>query len=326
MKPEPYPLILTPHLSRRLWGAAALADWLNLPDASGGDPWGESWQVWAGNVIVNGPLAGRTLRDAVDIWGEELTGTAGARRYGRNFPLLAKFIGAARDLSLQVHPDDDQARRLRPAAGEPGKSEAWLILQAEPGAFIYRGFRSEVTVDQVRAATADDSLDRLLLRVPVRPGDVIWNPPGTVHAVGAGLLLYEIQQPSDITFRLYDFGRRDSSGRLRELHIDDALAVADLSAAGPALTSPEALQAGETLLVSTPEFILSRIEAGASAELTTGTATVELLTALDSPASLTDGSSELELPAGTSLVLPAEDRAYSLRSDSPLLRARLPES
>lgn len=326
MNPEPYPLFLRPHLSRRLWGSAALADWLNLPAAGSGDPWGESWQVWGGNTISNGPLAGRTLQDAADMWGAALTGTAAASRYGRTFPLLAKFIGAASDLSLQVHPDDSQARRLRPAAGEPGKSEAWLILQADPGAFVYRGFRSTVTADQVRTAVADGTLHSLLRQVPVRPGDVIWNPPGMVHAVGAGLLLYEIQQPSDITFRLYDFGRRDSSGQLRELHVAEALEVADLTAAGSGLESPEPLRPGETLLVSTKEFVFSTIEPAVAGKLRTGTATVELLTALGSPVQLDCGDGQLELPAGTSLVLPAEDRAYSLRSDSPLLRARLPES
>ncbi|HLR45647.1 MAG TPA: type I phosphomannose isomerase catalytic subunit, partial [Deinococcales bacterium] len=149
---RPYPLHSERTLSRRLWGDPLLADLLGVAPDPAGDPYGESWQVWAGNRILNGPLAGHTLQDAADRWGTDLLGSSSTARYGSRFPLLAKFIAAASDLSVQVHPDDAYAEREHPDSGHLGKAEAWLILAARPDAFVYRGFRETVTKDQVREA------------------------------------------------------------------------------------------------------------------------------------------------------------------------------
>lgn len=317
MTPTPYPLYLEPQLSRRLWGDSSLETYLNLRPAGAGDPWGESWQVWAGNRILNGPLAGRTLQAAADLWGDRLLGSAAV---GTQVPLLAKFIAAGQDLSLQVHPDDAYALSHHAGSGHLGKAEAWLILQARPDAAIYWGFRETVTAEVVRVAAADGTLDRLLNRVPVAAGDVIYNPPGTVHAIGAGIILYEIQQSSDLTFRLYDYGRRDSKGNLRELHLEEGLAVASLEG-GQAAKVTQAPGARE--LLATPHFVLTTSVPGQYLQQTA--ASFELLTAVEGDITLAAAGTELKLPAGTSLVLPAAEQRYSVGGSGRLLSARLPQ-
>ncbi len=321
---KPYPLYLERSLSRRLWGGTRLQGFLGLEPAGAGDPWGESWQVWGGNRILNGPLAGRTLQDAATEFGVSLLGTVPVAQYGDRFPLLAKFIDAAQDLSLQVHPDDDYARRHHAGSGDLGKAEAWLILAADPGAAVHWGFRQDVAQDQVRQAIADGTLADLLNRVPVKPGDVVYNPAGTVHAIGGGILLFEIQQASDITYRLYDFGRRDSQGNLRELHVDAALDVADLRGGESALVKREPVADGEVQLVSSEHFVMTALIPGRARVLRTGTGSLELLTAVDGPAGLALGGEKWELPAGTSLVLPAVEAEYSLSGNGRLIRCFVP--
>ncbi len=320
MTTTPYPLYLERTLSRRLWGGSKLQAWLDLPDPGALDPWGESWQVYAANRISNGPLAGRTLQQAADLWGTAFLGTAATGREDREFPLLAKFIDAAQDLSLQVHPNDEQAR----PHGQAGKAEAWLILEAEAGAGIYWGFRETVTSEQVLSAIAAGTLQDLLNRVEVSPGDVIYNPPGTVHAIGAGILLFEIQQSSDITYRLYDWNRRDSQGELRELHVAEAMEVSSLDGGEHARVSGRELADGETELVATGHFVLSRLIPGQAGNLVTDERSVELLTAVNGNVSLQGSDGKLELPAGTSLVLPAVPESFQLSGPGQLLRCHLP--
>lgn len=319
--PEPYPLRLERHLSPRLWGDPLLVDLLGIDAPGSAEPYGESWQVWGGNRIMNGPLAGSTLQEAADRWGAALLGSASTERYGNTFPLLLKFIAAAEDLSLQVHPDDAYALKEHPGSGNLGKAEAWLILAAKPGAAVYRGFRETVTKEQVREAVRAGTLTELLNRVPVGEGDVIWNPPGTVHAIGAGIVLFEAQQSSDLTYRLYDYGRTGADGRERELHVERALDVADLEGGPSAPVAPVPLGPGVTGLVDTEHFRLLRRAGG---RFSTDTGSVCLLTAINGPVRLTDGAEQLELAAWESLVLPAHQREWQLEGTGQLLDCRLP--
>ena len=224
MTPVWYPLLLEPHLSPKVWGGWRLARHLRKPLADG-EPVGESWEAFDGSTVANGPLAGVQLgallqRSALDVLGASLDG-------GAPFPLLFKFIDAQHDLSVQVHPDDEQARALEHYPY--GKTEAWYILHADAGAQIVHGFRGAVDAQSVRRALPAGTLESLLAFVPVQRGDVVFVPAGTVHAIGRGIVLAEIQQQSDITYRLYDWNRKDSAGRPRELHIDKALQVVDFS-------------------------------------------------------------------------------------------------
>ena len=208
-----YPLRFTPILRRLIWGGRRLGTLLHKPIGDASD-YAESWEISdyreAISVVENGPLAGSTIRELIQWYGPALLGRAQASR--DQFPLLVKYIDAHQDLSVQVHPDDERGRRL---AGDSGKTETWVILQAEPGSLIYAGLQPEVTRNQFADAIRSGKAEPLLHRVEPKPGDCILIESGTVHAIGAGVLLAEIQQTSDATFRVYDWGRVGPDGKPR---------------------------------------------------------------------------------------------------------------
>lgn len=173
--------------------------------------------------FANGPFAGRTLAEACPSMPPGWAGTAAERDGG--FPLLVKFIFTEEKLSVQVHPDDLYAAKYEQAAGGCGKTEMWYALRARPGAEVMVGLKSKVTRGSFEQAIADGTAENCLEHVPMREGDGIFVPAGTAHTIGAGLVLCEIQQHSDLTYRVYDYNRRDAQGRTRELHIEKALAV-----------------------------------------------------------------------------------------------------
>lgn len=208
----------TPRLTRPVWAGAALSERYRKPP---GEPFvGESWEVWRENPLVAHP--DRRLADVVD------------------FPLLIKLISTREVLSVQVHPDDATAHRHGAASG---KAEAWVILEAAPDARVALGLRREVSRDALRDMALSGEIEQELAWFPVRPGDVIDVPCGTIHAIGGGITLYEVQQPADITWRLYDWGRG------RELHLDDALEVALRTPAVPPLQKAGTLIEGPIFTV-----------------------------------------------------------------------------
>ncbi len=318
------PLALERRLDSRLWGGNTLGPWLHLADAPAN--LAESWQVYEHNRVVDGPFAGRTLAELVAEHGSALVGARSFAQYGADFPLLAKFIDAADDLSVQVHPDDEYAHTVEAATGFHGKTEAWHILRAEPGAEVIYGFKQECTREACAAAIERGTLDDLLQRVPVAAGDTIFVPAGTVHAINAGILLFEIQQKSDLTYRVYDYDRRDQQGNLRELHVDRALDVIDYHAAPTAKVHPQTLGEGRELLIQCPYFALERWSLDQPFESATDGASFEIFTTIDGAAVLTAGSDQFRLARGQSLVLPATTGQYRLVPEAPatLLRCYVP--
>ena len=246
------PLIsLKPRLVPRVWGGRRLARRFGYP---GEEPVGEAWMVYDENEILEGSFAGRRLKDVLPELGPGFLGEKAVRRYGLELPLLVKLLDTAAWLSVQVHPDDAYAHTVEAHTGFHGKNEAWVVLEAEPGAEIVYGVKRPLTRDELRAAARDGSILELLNFVPVEPGDVIFIPAGTIHALGPGILLYEVQQRSDLTYRLYDYGRG------RELHLDKALDVARLE---PTPVQKVRLRPGKFL--ATPFFSLSLLEGEARA-------------------------------------------------------------
>ncbi len=223
--PPLYPLQFRPILRELIWGGRRLGTVLHKPIGAASD-YAESWEISdyheQVSVVSNGPLAGTSLRDLIKSRPLELLGPAVGLR--EQFPLLVKFIDANQDLSVQVHPDDEKGRRL---ANDNGKTEAWVILDAEPGSRIYAGLKSGVGPDEFRRAIRSGQVEPLLHRFEARPGDAILIEAGTVHAIGAGVLLAEIQQMSDATFRVFDWNRVGPDGKPRELHIDRAMESID---------------------------------------------------------------------------------------------------
>jgi mannose-6-phosphate isomerase len=321
-----YPLKLKRRLSPRLWGGKKLEPFLNLPAHDGAEPLGEAWQVYAENHILNGEYAEQSLADLALSLGADLLGHLSVKRYGNKFPLLAKFIDAADKLSIQVHPDDVYARTQEAASGHLGKTEAWYILAAEPGAKIIWGFKDALSKDELRRAIAQEQLEPHLNVVAVKAGDVIFNPAGTVHAIGAGIFLFEIQQSSDLTYRLYDFGRRDASGQLRELHIDKALDVADLRPGQHAKVMPKALSVNKTELISTQHFAMERWSVEAAEHQSTNLSSFEILTVIEGELALKVSNDSYPLVCGESVVLPASLGAYVLRGKAEVLRCYVPDS
>ncbi|HVB88050.1 MAG TPA: type I phosphomannose isomerase catalytic subunit [Candidatus Dormibacteraeota bacterium] len=216
------PARLEPTFSPRPWGARSLAPF--FPEKSGlAEPIGEAWMTGNESRFATGPFARQALSKAWPSMPLEWTGTA-LKRDGA-FPLLVKFIFAEEKLSVQVHPDDLYAAKHEQAAGGRGKTEMWYALRAWPGAEVMVGLKSDVTRSAFQNAIVGGTAENCLERVSVREGDAIFVPAGTAHTIGAGLVLCEIQQHSDLTYRVYDYNRHDAQGRTRELHIEKALEV-----------------------------------------------------------------------------------------------------
>lgn len=210
---------LEPIFSPRIWGARSLAPL--FPEKSNlAEPIGEAWLTAQESRLIEGPLKGETLAGAWKKMPPEWRGKSAAAE--KDFPLLVKFIFTTDKLSIQVHPDDDYARKYEAAAGGRGKTEMWYVIAAEPGAWVRLGFRPGVTRETFRRAIAEGNAEELIERVPVRAGDALFCSAGTVHTIGPGLTLCEIQEYSDLTYRVFDFNRLGMDGKLRTLHLEKA--------------------------------------------------------------------------------------------------------
>lgn len=216
------PAHLEPIFSPRPWGALSLAPF--FPEKSNlAEPLGEAWMTGSNCRFAGGPFAGKTLGEAWPRMSVEWAGT----RIGRDgpFPILVKFIFPEDNLSVQVHPDDDYAARHEQGAGGRGKTEMWYAVRARSGAEVMVGLKPEVTLSAFQRAISENTAEQCLKHMAVKAGDAILVPAGTAHTIGPGLVLCEIQEHSDITYRVYDYNRRDAKGQARALHIDKALDV-----------------------------------------------------------------------------------------------------
>jgi mannose-6-phosphate isomerase len=256
-----YPMKLAASLHETIWGGRRLErdGWKQLPP--GKVLVGEAWETEASNLIENGIYAGKTLGSVVQEMGMSLLGERAVQLYGQRFPLLAKFIDANAQLSVQVHPNDTYAAEHE--GGKLGKTEFWYILSTEPGATIVYGFKEKTSHAQVEQAIQDVTLDALLHQEEVQSGDVIFVPAGTVHAIGSGILLYELQEYSDVTYRMYDYGRLTAEGKPRELHVERSLDVASYDVATHVKKTPIQLAGGsgyeERCLVACRYFVTREI-------------------------------------------------------------------
>lgn len=268
-----YPLKFRPRYVPKIWGGRRLETVLgkSLPAR---EQVGESWELydfppglveqseqWVSASVANGPLAGRTLHSLLEEYGAELHGDVPLVGPHGQFPILIKFLDAREDLSVQVHPNEAYAAAN---ADSHLKSEAWYVLQHEPGAAIYKGLKPGTTREQFEAAIRDDTVMQFVERLPVKAGQCHYLPSGTVHALGAGVLVAEVQTPSDTTFRVYDFGRVDeTTGEPRQLHVDQAMACIDFSGGSeekqPVRSHVAGLFTTVTSLVSTPYFKIEKV-------------------------------------------------------------------
>lgn len=322
------PLVTERRLVEPIWGGTRLAAWLDLPEPRP-TRLGEVWQVYDANAVVGGPWAGHTLAALAREHGAAFVGERVMAHYGADVPLLAKFIDAADRLSIQVHPDDAYAHRVEAHTGFHGKTEAWYILDAVPSATVIYGLKQPLSREAFAAAVAAGAVEELMAHLPVAPGDVVFVPAGTLHAINAGIMLFEIQQKSDLTYRVYDYGRLDpKTGRPRELHLEKALEVSRFTPAPQGVIRPLALTPDRDLLVACSAFALERwrvIEQ--RAELHVDPASFEILTVIEGtgviePRDMPDQS--VTVKRGDSVVLPASLGLCRLEGAMTVLRAYVP--
>lgn len=270
-------------------------------------PIGEGWLIYEGNRVVGGAHDGRTLAELAATDGAALLGDRPLATGGARFPLLIKLLDTSDWLSVQVHPDDAQAARLE-GAGQLGKTEAWHILAADPGAELICGLPAGTTRAALADAIQNGTIADLATRLPVAAGDTVYIPAGTIHALGPGLLLYEVQQTSDITYRVYDWGRPASAGR--PLHVEQTLAVADPALGGEVQPRPAARSGEPQRLVACPYFALEQIVGAATPD--TGGASFHAITAVDGDVAVAGDGWRHELARFASVVVPADCGRYAV--------------
>lgn len=219
---------------------------------------GESWELSAvdgdESVVANGDLKGKTIHELVELYKGQLMGEHNYQRFGNEFPLLIKFIDANQDLSVQVHPDDVFAKDLY---GEDamGKSEMWYVMQADKGASLISGFKESISKEEFKERLTSSTLEVTLNREEVKEGDVFYIPAGRIHTIGKGILIAEIQQTSDVTYRIFDFDRVDADGNKRELHVDKAAEVLDFEVRSNYKQEINAVENGSVELVDCKYFV-----------------------------------------------------------------------
>ena len=325
-----YPIRLAGSLHETIWGGRRLERdrWKQLPSQEVAI--GESWETEVSTIVQNGPYAGQTLGEVVNELGSALLGAQAVKTFGQRFPLLAKFIDANAQLSVQVHPTDEYAAIHE--CGNLGKTEFWYILAAEPGARIVYGFKTATTREAVQEAIQTVTLDRLLYEEVVQPGDVIFVPAGTVHAIGSGVMLYELQEYSDVTYRMYDYGRLTASGKARDLHIERSLDVARYDGATRGKVKPVALASGtgyeERCLVACKCFLTRELNLQPPAVVESSTTnSCVIMTSLGAAIEVQYGPAyrySEALERGQTMVLPAALGNYRLVGSGLLLCSYVP--
>ena len=336
---------MQPVLVERPWGGRRLADILGKtlpPDTRIGESWELADHPNGRSRVADGPLAGQTLREVLERHGPEILGRASpARAWAARFGLLIKFIDATDRLSVQVHPDDAYASAHAP--GESGKTECWVVVHAEPGAWLINGLKPGTTRDRFADALKKGRIEELLVQRPVKAGDFVWVPAGTVHAIGPGIVLAEVQKNSDLTYRVYDWGRVGLDGKPRPIQVAEALEsirFAGDPARPPATGRPVAVPGGDAAaspapaggrgktsdetglvidhLVDSAAFSLSRIILDRRPWAADTRGSCAVLVVLAGKARLATGDGQTPIRAGDTILVPADAKEYALEQPERL--------
>jgi mannose-6-phosphate isomerase len=293
-------LKLVPSYRDYVWGGDRLRP--------GHKPIAEAWVVWEDDQIESGPLAGKTLGQAAMEFGESLLGTKALSHTGTRFPLLIKLLDCAQWLSLQVHPNDEQALELE-GPGQFGKTEAWHILEAKPNATLVAGLKPGTSTETLASSIRDGSIIEHVQYVEVKAGDTVFMPAGTLHALGPGLLVYEVQQTSNWTYRVYDWGRPQTEAR--PLHIEKSIQVTRADFETPILPMAECDDGSQKRLIQCEYFALEILCAATkSIHLDTKGESFHAITLIDGQARIQAGSEHLHLETFQTAVVPANTGSY----------------
>lgn len=309
-----HPLKFRPILKERLWGGTKLKEVFDKPIES--DITGESWELSTVkgdiSVVANGSLEGKSLQDLIDSNAEELLGKSVVERFGKEFPILIKFIDAKQDLSIQLHPNDALAKERHDSFG---KTEMWYIMDADPKAELIVGFIKDVTKEEYAESIDNDTLLDLLNYEQVKEGDTFFINTGKIHAIGAGVMLAEIQQTSDVTYRVFDFNRKDKEGNLRELHTDLALDAVDYEKKDDFIVSYDKAKNEVNTMVDCPYFKTNFIELTENLDLdTTQRDSFTIFMCVGGEAKISTAEGEVSIKSGETALLPASTQKISLQS------------
>ncbi|AQT85488.1 mannose-6-phosphate isomerase ManA [Paenibacillus larvae subsp. larvae] len=320
---KPYPLKFKPDFKERVWGGRALEQFgLELPEGHIGEGWMIADHPNGTSTVINGEFAGKGLDEVRESYGEILFGTKGFSQKTGRFPLLVKLLDCNDDLSVQVHPSDDYEKL---AKGELGKTEMWYVLDAKPGAKIIYGLKEGVDREQLKKAIEEDRILDSLQEVSVQAGDSFYIPAGTVHALGAGVLVAEIQQNSDTTYRLYDYNRPGLDGKPRELHIEDSLNVAAYEGAGATQMKTDLKQDQEWLTIAeSPYFLVQKGRVNGKWELSTNAESFVLFVIAEGSGYISWADGSIDAKRGDCFLLPATLGKYSLDGHMTVLRSFVP--
>ncbi len=319
-----YPIKFNPILKERLWGGTKLKTLFNKPIET--DITGESWEVSAVkgdiSVVANGEFAGKSLQDLINHYPNELLGKHVYEKFGADFPILIKFIDAREDLSIQVHPNDALAKERHNSFG---KTEMWYVMQADKGAELIVGFNKNVTKEEYQQHLDNGTLTDIMNYEKVTEGDTFFINTGKVHAIGGGIIIAEIQQTSDITYRVYDFNRKDKNGNLRELHTEQALDAIDYEKKDDFKVSYSKSENTTNEMVNCPYFITNYLKLSSDFEKEIGSDdSFHIYMCVKGSGTVSDGKTELFVNQGETVLFPAVcDKLYVKTSAMELLEVKL---
>lgn len=311
-----YPMKFTPILKERVWGGDKLK---TLGKDVSTDNIGESWEISAveGDVstVSNGRFLGEKFDDLINSYPIEIMGKEIFSIFGKQFPLLIKFLDAKTDLSIQLHPNDDLAKERHNTFG---KTEMWYIMVAEPNSRLILGFKEDSSPKEYLHHLQEKTLPTILQEYAVKPGETYLIETGTIHAIGGGILLAEIQQTSDITYRVYDWDRRDNAGNQRELHVDLALDAIDYRKKEPKLTyQPKEDESVE--IVSTPYFITNYIELQTELSIAHKGESFRIYVCTEGSFSVRYAEETISIQQGETILIPATLREYEFQGEAKIL-------
>ena len=307
---------LKPACKDYLWGGHKLVDDYNVD--YDGEICSEAWVLSAHkdglSIITNGIYEGKTIPEVIAAKGAEILGTD-CKKY-KDFPILIKLIDAKKALSIQVHPDDAYALEHE---NQYGKTEMWYILEAEEGAYLYQGFEKEISKEEFEQRIKDNTLTEVLHKEYVKPGDVVFISPGTLHSIGAGLVIAEIQQSSNVTYRIYDFGRVGADGKPRQLHIQQSIDVTRLE-------RPEKYKSPDEHMVSCEFFCVDSVEISALKEYTFDVDDKSFTNILvtDGEGTVTSADESFVVRKGDSLFIEASTGEVKITGDVKIIKTMVP--
>lgn len=307
------PVKLLPAFKDYLWGGTKLKSVYNKK--SNLDILAESWELSAHkdgqSIIADGKYQGLKLTEYINTLGNDILGKK-AKKFDY-FPILIKFIDAKNNLSVQVHPNDNYALKNE---GEYGKTEMWYILDCESKAFLYYGFKRDISKEEYEDAIKNNTLTEILNAVPVHKGDVFFIPSGTVHAIGAGIMICEIQQNSNTTYRVYDYGRRDKNGNTRPLHIQKAIDVSNLSKSSDLKPVP---QGNDVILASCDYFTVRKLTVENNIEINITDESFQSFIAVEGCGVIKMNGNAIEFNKGDSIFIPAQNSSYTIQGKCEII-------